>query len=351
MKMKAFLRSVVFLWTTIVLHGCSTQESESARIDRYKLVSRHNVVLTKADTLGSLSVGNGEFAFTVDVSGLQTFRGEYENGIPLGTQSQWGWHSTPSERNYTLNDVAEEFKSCDSTKAPYAVQQSEGEGKEASDMLRANPHRLHLGIIGLILLKEDGNEVKLEELSEIHQELDLWTGGIESTYKVDGNPVKVTLYGHQQKDRISAKIESSLIKKERLRIEFDFPYGNSCHVCPGYDWQNTEKHQSKEQLSRDRQSVIKHELDSTTYFAHIAWNGEGNLNRLQGKHTYVLTPSRRDDTFEFTVTFAQDSVFEKSDFNSTKAIALSIGNNSGHLALLLIFLNVLIHERMSWRGV
>ena len=44
-------------------------------------------MLKAVDTLGSLSVGNGEFAFTVDVSGLQTFYKEYENGISLGIQS------------------------------------------------------------------------------------------------------------------------------------------------------------------------------------------------------------------------------------------------------------------------
>ena len=86
-------------------------------------MSRHNVVLNRPDTLGSLSVGNGEFAFTVDVSGLQTFSKEYENGIPLGSQSQWAWHSIPQKEKYTMKDVARLFESCDGTKAPYPIQQ------------------------------------------------------------------------------------------------------------------------------------------------------------------------------------------------------------------------------------
>src|SRR5215207_4399943 len=65
----------------------------SAQIDRKALVQRHNVKLNKADTLASLTVGNGSFAFTVDVTGLQTFPKEYSKGVPLGTQSEWGWHS------------------------------------------------------------------------------------------------------------------------------------------------------------------------------------------------------------------------------------------------------------------
>jgi hypothetical protein len=33
-----------------------------------------------------LQVGNGNFAFGVDVTGLQTFN-------PFGTLSTWGWHN------------------------------------------------------------------------------------------------------------------------------------------------------------------------------------------------------------------------------------------------------------------
>src|SRR6478752_6980965 len=79
----------------ILLSSCGEKQN-SNKVDRFALVSRHNVVLHNVDTLGSLSVGNGEFAFTVDASGLQTFPKEYENGIALGTQSQWAWHSIPS---------------------------------------------------------------------------------------------------------------------------------------------------------------------------------------------------------------------------------------------------------------
>src|SRR4051794_21637456 len=50
------------------------------KIDRKALVERHKVVNVKADALSSLSVGNGKFAFTVDVTGLQSFPLVYERG-------------------------------------------------------------------------------------------------------------------------------------------------------------------------------------------------------------------------------------------------------------------------------
>ena len=42
-------------------------------IDRRSLVRRHNPVVREPDPLAPLSVGNGEFAFTADITGLQTF--------------------------------------------------------------------------------------------------------------------------------------------------------------------------------------------------------------------------------------------------------------------------------------
>src|SRR5438477_130944 len=64
-------------------------------IGRVQLVRRHNPVLTALDPKSPLSVGNGEFAFTADVTGLQTFDEPYLKTIPLCTLSQWGWHSAP----------------------------------------------------------------------------------------------------------------------------------------------------------------------------------------------------------------------------------------------------------------
>jgi hypothetical protein len=42
------------------------------RIDRRSVVERHNPSLAEFDVRAPLSVGNGEFAFTADVTGLQT---------------------------------------------------------------------------------------------------------------------------------------------------------------------------------------------------------------------------------------------------------------------------------------
>lgn len=310
----------LLLWSVILL-SCENKQTSDKGIDRYALVTRNNVVLSAPDTLGSLSVGNGEFAFTVDASGLQTFYKEYENGISLGTQSQWAWHSIPDKNNYSLNDVAREFESCDGTKAPYAVQQSGGRAGEATNFLRANPHRLHLGLIRLILKKENGDEVNLADLSGVRQQLDLWTGKIESAYEIEGMPVRVILYAHQQEDGIAARIESPLISEKRLHVQLKFPYGKDCHVCPGYDWQNPDKHRSTILEGGTAQhAVIKREIDTTNYFVDVNWSN-GSISGTNG-HEFVIQPAGQN-TFEFSVLFSKSKAAVQADFQATKKSSIN----------------------------
>ena len=82
----------------------------SAAINRQNLVTRNNPVVHSFDSLSSLSVGNGNFAYTVDASGLQTFPDFYKNGVPLGTQSQWGWHSFANPNNYRFEETLKNYK-------------------------------------------------------------------------------------------------------------------------------------------------------------------------------------------------------------------------------------------------
>jgi hypothetical protein len=63
------------------------------------VVTRNNPHITALDTLASLTVGNGDFAVTVDVTGLQTLPEHYSKGVPLGTQSSWGWHAFANPEN------------------------------------------------------------------------------------------------------------------------------------------------------------------------------------------------------------------------------------------------------------
>jgi hypothetical protein len=304
---------------------------ERDTIDRKALVSRNSVHLTAADTLGSLSVGNGGFAFTVDVSGLQTFYREYENGISLGTQSEWGWHSIPGAEAYALDDVARVYASCNEKQVPYAVQRSNGKAGDATNWLRANPHRLHLGLVGLTLTKEDGSVASLTDLKDIDQTLDLWTGKINSKYVVEGNPVEVELHALTDADGFAVRINSPMVNNGRLKVSLRFPYGKDCHVCPGYDLDHPDRHQTTLLSSSPQGTVLVRVLDSTKYYVAVA-SDNGKLEEV-GAHEFELIPSKDGPVFEFSVRFSKDTTpTVTSDFVATSSASESFWNafwNSG----------------------
>ena len=289
----------------LVIVSCSVhQEDSRERINRHDLVSRHNILLTRADTLGALSVGNGEFAFTTDITGFQTFPEYYQNGIPLGTQSQWGWHSFPNPESYEIADVAVEYETCNDKSFPIAIQHREGRAGDATHWLRTNPHRLHLGLVGLILLKENGEEVAIGDIQKVHQELDLWSGKITSKYEIEGIPVQVELYAHQEKDLISFRIKSDLISRQRLKINLRFPYGSDCHVCPAYDWDHPGAHQTRIHHQEDGMVWLERTLDSTTCHVGLAWSEEARVAQVE-EHYFELTPDQRSDYLEGSVLFSE----------------------------------------------
>ena len=160
------------------------------KIDRRALVQRHNVVVTKADSLSSLTVGNGGFAFTVDVTGLQSFPLNYQKGVPLGTQSEWGWHSFVDTAGYRREEALKAYH-VNGRDITYTVQwNSPQRNKEASNWFRQNPHRLQLGNLGFEIIKKNGSLAKLEDVQNIHQKLNLWTGEIKSHFSIEGVPVQ-----------------------------------------------------------------------------------------------------------------------------------------------------------------
>jgi len=62
--------------------------AERPAIDRERIVRMFNPHRVQSSDETPLQVGNGDFAFGFDVTGLQTFK-------PFGTLSTWGWHEFP----------------------------------------------------------------------------------------------------------------------------------------------------------------------------------------------------------------------------------------------------------------
>jgi hypothetical protein len=273
------------------------------KIDRKALVQRHNIINNGTDTLSSLSVGNGRFAFTVDATGLQTFPEHYDKGIPLGTQSEWGWHNFKDTAGYQFDETLKTYR-LNGRDVSYSVQWNQpGRNRDAANWFRENVHRLQLGNLGFMLLHKDGSEAQISDIQNIRQELNLWTGCISSSFTFDGESVKVQTYAHQDKDLVAVKVQSPLLAQGRLKVRLRFPFPTNQFADYGDNWKNPQKHYSAIVASGVRQATIIHRLDTNQYFVRLAWDGTASVKNIAA-HQFVLSPQGQTDELTFTCLFA-----------------------------------------------
>ena len=277
-------------------------------LDRRKIVQRHSPVLTAADINSALQVGNGEFAFAVDVTGLQTFAEEYRKGMPLGTMAQWAWHTVPNTAHYQLSEVMTENDS-HGRMVPYPVGVNEfghaPEGVprrviEAATWLRENPHRIHLARIGLVLSGGDPGALGLAAISGIRQRLDLWSGTIDSRFELEGRPVHVETACHPERDLLGIRVTTPLFVEKRLALLIGFPHASTSWM-QGYDWNSPDQYQTNVERT-DRGALFECVLDATTYWTSAAWSAGGSLQDA-GPHRFHLV-SGGSDRMELAIEFS-----------------------------------------------
>ena len=291
---------------------------QSQQIDRRALVMRHNITLNKPDSLTPLSVGNGEFAFTADITGLQTFPEYHQQGMALGTQSHWGWHSMPNRDNYRLADILDDY-SVAGHKVPYASDRDYRRTySPAATWLRANPHRLHLGQIGFRITKIDGSLAGIDDLANTLQTLDLWTGLLTSGFESQGQTVKVQTVCHPDRDILGIRIESSLLRDERLLVSVAFPYGKN-DWGNAADWDHPDRHTTQHRIRHDGADLVRI-LDDDRYYVSIGWSPAGKL-RAESQHRYYIF-SQNGELIEIVFAFSPTEHAEPlADFETVLAAA------------------------------
>lgn len=271
----------------------------SQSIDRCKVVRRHNVELRTFDPHNPVSVGNGEFAFTGDVTGLQTFSDYFEQTIPLCTQAQWGWHSFPMPKGLDADQLRYTPYNMGGRSVGYAVDEKGQE--QLFHYLRQNPHRFHLGRIRLKLHRSDHRKVTPQDLTQVHQVLDLWTGVVTSRFVFQEVGVVVRTCVAGPDNCLAVRIQSDLIRHSRLQVEIDFPYGSP--EMSAADWACPELHQSRVIKESDQSVRIARQLDQDHYFVSIRWETPARLMH-PSEHTFVLEPLQEQSFLEFTCGFA-----------------------------------------------
>jgi protein-glucosylgalactosylhydroxylysine glucosidase len=256
----------------------------SAGIDRRAVVRRHNPVVRKADPFSALTVGNGSLAFTSDVTGLQTFPAFYDRQFPLCTAGVWGWHTTPLPAGLDIEKYR--FKNYDTYGRPVGYATDSTGQTELFNWLRENPHKFHLGRIGFQL---PGG---LSDLTNIEQELDLWSGLLTSRFDLAGRTVRVRTVCHPDMDLLAVSVDS------HLPVQIAFPYAsNEINMA---DWKSPDRHQT--QFTPGKSSAAFHRtLDEDQYEVRLAWS-DGQLQRTS-EHEFVLSPAG-----EFVCLFSQTPV-------------------------------------------
>jgi hypothetical protein len=231
-------------------------------IDRRALVERHSPHLKAVDPWAPLSVGNGQFCFTADVTGLQTFPDYYgKNGIALETQARWAWHEDPNPHRYQLADANVDYSAHGKTvgyptdlKAPSA------------NWLRENPHPMPLGQLRLRL---NGKAPAIADIKNIDHKLDLWTGVLTSRYTIDGQPVSVTTAASPGQDALAVRIASPLLASGKLSVLLALPRGyvGGIKSNPPLDWSRPESHRTTVTSQDARTLALEHARDGARYAA------------------------------------------------------------------------------------
>ena len=253
-------------------------------IDRKKVVERNNPHVTTMDSLNSLSVGNGGFAMTVDGTGLQSFPKSYSHGVPLGTMSDWGWHSFANPENYQPEESWRYYDFGRGRKEPYATQVKDNKrAKAAGDWYRVNPHRLHLGTLGLSL----GTDPK--QIKQIDQTLNMWEGIIKSSFTYKGKAYQVETACDPVLDMIATHIQS----KETIAVDVRFAYPTGGHCDDACDWTKDKLHSTTLVAQTANSAVLKRIIDETVYFVMLRWQGTAKLKQ-KGKNFYQLQAKSSD---------------------------------------------------------
>ncbi|HUQ10715.1 MAG TPA: hypothetical protein VM146_10410, partial [Steroidobacteraceae bacterium] len=280
MKSLQNLLACLALWVPVALLA--------APIDRQALVTRHNPTITAVDPSAPLMVGNGSIAFTADITGLQTFQGQYSPLVPLLTQAQWAWHSFPNPKGFRLEDALVPMKVRGGTRKYPALTSWDQAQAENIRWLRENPHRFNLGRVGLHLAHADGSFATFKDIGEPRQTLDLWTGRLLSRFVFDGVPVEVETSVHPQRDIIIVRLRTALLSDGRAGVDLRFPgVGRNLNPDPS-DWTNAGTHSTQEVTRDDGGLLLGRTLDDTHYSVRVASDRELDI-AAPAVHQYRLT--------------------------------------------------------------
>ena len=288
MKSRSQLRPALILLLAACLPSFATETN--APIDRHALVTRHNISWN--DLNGQIPLGNGEFCFNADATGLQTFGGN--------TESHWGWHSFPLPAGVTPDQIP----------PTGTFQKVRNVGKDifppGTEAIRQwmfdNPHMMNLG--RLRLANADGVAFKKEDISGLARTLDLWSGVQTASYQISGDSVRVETWVDSTLDAVVVRIESPLVARGGLQVALDFPYPKLGGAAWSGDFSKNDGHQTKMTERGKSRADFLRVVDGTTYHVALGWSPGGKIfSNKSSPHNFVLSATETN-RLEFVCAFS-----------------------------------------------
>ena len=273
------------------------------RIDRHALVTRHNIEWN--DLRGQIPLGNGEFCFNADATGLQTFGGN--------TMSHWAWHSFPLPAGVAPDQIP---STGTYQKGPVKGPDVFPEGTSAiRSWMFDNPHIFNLGRIKLT--KAGGAEIKPEEVKILERRMDIWSGIHTSLFTINNQTVRVTTCVHPDIDMVAFTIESDLLSKGELEISVDFPYPDLQRNRPwsgNFDRRDAHGTFILRSPADARQADIRRQIDSVNYYASIrcSHGGELVMPAADRPHSFIIH-SEGSSSLELSCVFSGQPVTGRID--------------------------------------
>jgi len=271
------------------------KSSANTQIDRHALVTRHNIEWN--DPTGKIPLGNGEFCFTADGTGLQTFGGN--------CMAHWAWHSFPLPAGRTAADIP----------PTGTFQKGRNQGPDEfppdKDDLRQwmfdNPHIMNLGRLSFAL--PTGVKFSTNDFADLKRTLDLWSGKQTATYRMAGEPVRVETSVDAVLDAVVVRIESPLIERGELQVALDFPYPAIQNRGSVGNFSRMDGHKTEVTRSGTSRADFLRVVDSTTYHASLAWSAGGKLSASTNgsPHHFVLSATGKP-RLEFVLAFSPEKI-------------------------------------------
>jgi hypothetical protein len=264
--------AVVFLCAicATIAPAQTTTPQTSTPIDRHALVTRHNIEVHAIDPNGAMAVGNGEFAFNFDVTGLQSFPEYYAKTMPIGILSDLGLAQLSQPQRLHPGQVQDGRRSRSTAASSSFPTPAPAIPPPDAAYLRGNPHRFGLGRIGLEMTHADGSKVVITDLANIDERLDIWDGILTSSFigrwrsRPRGPPSPLP-----DRDEVAVRIESPLIAAGRLKVRIAFPYASHSFGPDYQDWDHPSAHSTTAHRARGTSSAdsLCRTLDATQYSA------------------------------------------------------------------------------------